>query len=72
MNLKGRIRRMELRLFADEGISKEDRLVIIHYKKEDEMNRLVTARMDELSEKYEREILEEDVLVICLKDYSGD
>ncbi len=72
MNLKGRIRRMELRLFADEGVSKEDRLVVIHYKTEDEMNRLLKARMVELSEKYEREISEADVVVICLKDYSGD
>jgi 3-hydroxyisobutyrate dehydrogenase-like beta-hydroxyacid dehydrogenase len=45
---------------------------VIHYKTEDEMNRLLKARMVELSEKYEREISEADVVVICLKDYSGD
>lgn len=71
MNVKGRIRRIEMKVFADAGISKEDKLIVIQYKTEDEKNRLVQGRMDELRQKYGSHVSEQDVLVICVKDFCG-
>jgi hypothetical protein len=69
MNMEGRIRRIEMKVFADAGISKDNKLIVIPYRTEDEFTRLKQARMDELRRKYGPNVSEKDVLIIRLRKY---
>lgn len=67
MNVKGRIRRIKMKVHADAGISKGDKLIVIQFRTEAGMNRLIQERMDELRQKYGPRVSEHGVLVICVR-----
>jgi hypothetical protein len=64
-------RRVEILENANRGavISKEDKMIVIPYRTEDELTRLKQAHRERLFQKYGENVTDEKIIIVGIKKY---